>query len=140
MAASAVIELDTRPPEVVWDPPTEAEAGTVLVIPYSVDEPGVWSVEVLDVQGNPRPASDEGTHIEVPLNKYLDHGIGRLRVTFRDEVWNESTFVGEIMFSNPRLPLFAWIDPSEATASVAGSEAEAWVEGGRGISAEVEEE
>jgi hypothetical protein len=86
------VELDTTPPQITWvGDPSSTEAGTTLVIPYTISEfgeSGINWVRFRDVAGGITPGTWDNYEITVNLPSTAYNGVGYIEAETEDDLGN----------------------------------------------------
>ena len=85
---AAEIELDTTAPVISWGTPSSNVAGTLLSIPYTIDEPGINWARLRDSAGGFTPATVFSDHIEVTIPSAAYNGQAFIEAEVQDDVDN----------------------------------------------------
>lgn len=104
MASHFLLELDTTAPAVEWGTVAGAEAGQLLQVAYTVDEPELVEAELVSAAGEHVTLSVLADRVEGYLPPTISGGEATLIATTRDEVDNEATVTIGIPILSPTGP------------------------------------
>jgi hypothetical protein len=95
--ANTHIVLDTTPPVITWGTPTGTNAGELLQIPYTINEPFLLSAKVRDYGGTDIPLTIHPDRLEALLPVDLADGPALVSADVEDDVGNSATRTMVIM-------------------------------------------
>lgn len=88
---SFLLRLDTTAPQITWGAQTGTNAGELLQLGYTLDEPGIVSARLELADGRILPLTDTGLTLEAQLPVDTPNGPATVRVVVRDDVDNQAT-------------------------------------------------
>lgn len=120
MAATFLLTLDTRAPQLQWGPVSDPNAGETLAVAYLADEPGVDRAAITLRDGRVLPMQVWPDQLRVDLPDDTTEGAATIRATTRDEVWNEATFELVVALTGvPYEPPAPYVPPTSGMPVVA---------------------
>lgn len=92
MSDHFLLELDTTAPELTFGTVAGAEAGQLLQVAYTVDEPEAISAKLVPASGPHVTLTVYPDRVEGYLDPGITGGVGEVRITTRDDVLNEAVW------------------------------------------------
>lgn len=101
MTSSFVLTLDTTAPQVTWGAVGGAEAGQLLQVAYTLDEPDAVSAEFVSFAGEHVPLTVLPDRVEGLLPPAITGGLGSVLLTVLDDLGNEAVRELKIQVVSP---------------------------------------
>lgn len=84
------LELDTTPPVITWGTPSGALAGSLLSVPYTINEPQILTAKLVDSQGQEMALTVGPANISGLVPAFFYEGTAQIIAHVKDEVYNET--------------------------------------------------